>query len=120
MKALSIRQPFASLIASGEKTIELRTWYTHYRGPVLICASKSATGLTADERRLPRGVALCIVDLVDVLDPVPISEAMSAASCFDLVPGDDFFGFVFARPMSIEPFPVSGRLGLFDFRLPAP
>ncbi|MFN6025464.1 MAG: ASCH domain-containing protein, partial [Planctomyces sp.] len=46
MKALSIRQPFASLIAAGKKTVELRTWYTHYRGPLLICAAKSATGLS--------------------------------------------------------------------------
>ncbi|MFN5288139.1 MAG: ASCH domain-containing protein [Planctomyces sp.] len=50
MKALSIRQPFASLIAAGKKTVELRTWYTHYRGPLLICAAKSATGLSPEER----------------------------------------------------------------------
>jgi len=39
MKALSVKQPWANKIASGEKTIEVRTWYTHYRGPLLIVLS---------------------------------------------------------------------------------
>lgn len=40
MKALTISQPFASLIASGEKWIENRIWYTSYRGPLAIHAGK--------------------------------------------------------------------------------
>lgn len=39
MKALSIRQPWAWLIANGYKDIENRSWRTNYRGPVLIHAS---------------------------------------------------------------------------------
>ena len=39
MKALSIKQPWASLIAHGIKDIENRTWATKYRGKVLIHAS---------------------------------------------------------------------------------
>jgi len=39
MKTLSIRQPFASLICRGIKTIENRTWNTVYRGKLLIHAS---------------------------------------------------------------------------------
>lgn len=38
-RALTIHQPWASLIACGEKTVENRTWSTSYRGPVLIHAS---------------------------------------------------------------------------------
>lgn len=41
MKALSIRQPYAWLIAQGIKDIENRTWVTGYRGPVLIHAGKA-------------------------------------------------------------------------------
>lgn len=41
MKALTIRQPWASLIALGVKTIETRSWPTNYRGPVLIHAGKA-------------------------------------------------------------------------------
>lgn len=38
MKALTIRQPWATLIAYGVKTIETRSWHTNYRGPVAIHA----------------------------------------------------------------------------------
>jgi hypothetical protein len=40
MKALSLIQPWASLIATGAKRIETRTWPTSYRGPIAIHASK--------------------------------------------------------------------------------
>ena len=39
MKAISIKQPWASLIVHGIKDIENRTWATKYRGKVLIHAS---------------------------------------------------------------------------------
>jgi hypothetical protein len=41
MKALSIREPWASLIIGGRKPIENRDWTTNYRGPLLIHASKT-------------------------------------------------------------------------------
>lgn len=40
MKAITILQPFATLIASGEKHFETRSWKTDYRGPLLIHAGK--------------------------------------------------------------------------------
>lgn len=39
MKALSIKQPWASLIAHGIKDIENRTWATKYRGRIYIHSS---------------------------------------------------------------------------------
>lgn len=44
MKALTIKQPWASLIVHGIKDIENRTWRTDYRGPLLIHASKTIYG----------------------------------------------------------------------------
>lgn len=41
MKALSIKQPWAWLIANGHKGVENRNWNTKYRGEFLIHASKS-------------------------------------------------------------------------------
>ena len=41
MKCLSLKQPFADLLALGEKTIELRKWNTKFRGEFLIHASKN-------------------------------------------------------------------------------
>lgn len=45
MKALTICQPYAELIARGDKPIENRTWPTSYRGPLLIHAGKSKAWL---------------------------------------------------------------------------
>lgn len=46
MKALWWKQPYGQLMAHGK--IETRTWSTDYRGPVLICTSKTPYS----ERRL--------------------------------------------------------------------
>ncbi len=40
MKALSLLQPWATLVATGSKRIETRSWKTKYRGPIAIHASK--------------------------------------------------------------------------------
>jgi len=40
MNAISLWEPWASLIMCGAKTIETRSWYTKYRGPLLVCAAK--------------------------------------------------------------------------------
>jgi hypothetical protein len=40
MKAISLWQPWASLMAMGLKKIETRSWPTKYRGPLLIHAAK--------------------------------------------------------------------------------
>ena len=41
MKALTLIQPWATLIAIGAKRIETRSWYTSYRGPLAIHAGKN-------------------------------------------------------------------------------
>ena len=41
MKALSLKQPWATVIVQGIKPIENRKWSTSYRGPLLIHASKN-------------------------------------------------------------------------------
>lgn len=38
--ALSIKQPWAALVASGRKTIEVRSWLTRLRGRILIHAAR--------------------------------------------------------------------------------
>jgi hypothetical protein len=41
VKCLSLRQPYAELISSGMKTIEVRKWNTRFRGEFLIHVSKA-------------------------------------------------------------------------------
>ncbi|GIO36228.1 hypothetical protein J41TS12_10890 [Paenibacillus antibioticophila] len=40
MKAITIHQPWATLIAVGEKRFETRGWSTRYRGPIAIHAGR--------------------------------------------------------------------------------
>ena len=41
MRALSLTQPWASLVATGAKQIETRSWSTPVRGPIAIHAAKN-------------------------------------------------------------------------------
>ena len=41
MKALTIKEPWASLIINGYKEYEFRSWKTNYRGKILIHAGMS-------------------------------------------------------------------------------
>lgn len=42
MKAITLTQPWATLVAIGAKHIETRAWQTSYRGPLAIHAGKGA------------------------------------------------------------------------------
>lgn len=106
MKALSIRQPWASRIASGRKTIELRSWRTNYRGPILVLAGGRPWGKMAPEG--PLGVAVCIVDLVDVRRAVAVDE-----NAANIIPPEDWFAWVLENPRPVRNVPVKGRLGLY-------
>lgn len=57
--ALSVKQPWAALLAAGIKTVEVRTWPTRRRGTVLIHASK-----IPDDR--PEGWALVPPELKEL------------------------------------------------------
>jgi hypothetical protein len=107
MKALSLKQPYANLVAQGVKTIETRKWSTNYRGDILICASKSGQGE-------PQGVALCIVELYDIR---PMTKADESAACINLYPNAKAWLIRNLRPIK-EPFAVKGQLGLFELNLP--
>lgn len=113
MKALSIRQPWAELIAQGRKTLELRSWDTPHRGPLLICASNvwHASGERLHGRLGTLGVAVCLVDLLDCR---PVTPDDSKGACVDVtrVPGYSI-AWVLARPVRVEAVPVKGQLRLF-------
>ncbi len=40
MKAITLKHPWAALVAIGVKQIETRSWRTNYKGPIAIHASK--------------------------------------------------------------------------------
>ena len=106
MKALSVKQPYASMIASGQKTIETRTWKTNYRGDLLICSSKKPyCG--------PVGVALCIVNLYGCRPMNRQDEFWAQCEFYE-----GAWAWLFSKEIQlIEPFPVKGQLGLFNVEL---
>lgn len=86
IKAITLYQPWASLVVLGQKRIETRGWSTRYRGMLAIHASKAFPKWVADlcsnypftyylgrfgisgASELPRGAVLGVADLVsDVL-----------------------------------------------------
>jgi len=106
MKALSIKQPWANMIASGRKTIETRTWYVNYRGPILIVSSKSP-------KIEPAGFALATADLVDCR---PMTREDEAAACCEIYPRAN--SWVFQNIRKIDPFQVKGNRGLYEIEFP--
>jgi len=114
MKAISIQQPWATLIAYGEKRIEWRSWSTSYRGELLICASARDFPLD-DGVVAPGGFALAVVTLADVR---PFSRRDLTAACMDKMPTPTGFAWVLHGVREIEPFPVKGRQRLFEVEPP--
>lgn len=120
MKALSVKQPFASMIAVGEKTVECRTWPTQYRGELLICSSKGDgyidyTDMGLDEDPiLPGGMALCMAKLVDC------TRMIKADLDYAMLPEewekDALKGFAWHLRLlyQIVPVPVKGKLGIYN------
>lgn len=112
MRTLTVKQPWADLIAGGIKTIEVRSWTTRYRGPVLITASASHS--RTDDARIHQrvsderlGITVCVVNLVDVRP--------ATADDFDACGGFDPSGslaWVLASPKLVSPLRVRGALGL--------
>mgnify|MGYP000857869298 CR=1 FL=1 len=116
MKAISIKQPWASYVAGGHKVVECRTWSTAYRGPLLICASKGDS-IAKDEQGesiLYGGLALGVVEIVDIR---PMTKAdLEKAFLPKEWHADALKGLAWhLKPLyEIIPFSVKGRLNLFD------
>lgn len=113
MKALSIKQPWASLVTAGYKTVECRTWQTKYRGPLLICASKGDFAVN-DGLVAPGGMALGVVELVDIrrMTKADIKPAYLPPEWNE----DALNGYAWhvKKLYEIVPFPVKGKLNLFE------
>jgi ASCH domain len=67
MKCLSLKQPYAELLVSRKKSIELRNWNTSFRGKFLVHASKNIDkDLGIDYNKLTCGAIIGSAVLYDV------------------------------------------------------
>ncbi|MDI9469914.1 MAG: ASCH domain-containing protein [Bacillota bacterium] len=110
MKALSIRPLYATLIALGAKSIELRSWKTEYRGWLLICSGRAANKF--ERQSMVTGKAIAVAHLSDVRPYVDETDR-EPACLFD---DEHFSGFswILDSVHVIEPIPIKGRLSLFN------
>ena len=148
MKALTLTQPWATLVALEAKRIETRSWCTSYRGPLAIHAAKGMTkaatslcwkepfrtaleaggykpgdGTVPNPFRLPLGAVIAVAVLIDIqsitLENRPTEPEYSFG---DYAPGRCAWMLqnVYRLP---DPIPARGRLGLWEWippELPAP
>ncbi len=78
VRGLTICQPWASLIALGEKRVENRKWFTDYRGPLVIHAGKSKQWLRTWQGPIPEPMPFGeIVALANLVACVHIIKARS-------------------------------------------
>lgn len=122
LKAISLKQPWATLIAEGYKTIETRKWATNYRGEILICASKNIdkeamkyfTGLFGliNPENCPTGVAVCVAELFDCKKMKKEHEVQSLCEVYAKA-----YSFFLCGIKEIKPIPVKGQLGIFDIEI---
>jgi len=124
LKCLSISQPFASLIISGKKSIELRNWNTKFRGEFLI---HSPTKIRMEDCRrlkidtnLPTGVIIGKATLYDVKKYNSLKEVVQdkklhlASTKF----WNKKYGFMLKNPKAFKiPIPMKGKLGFFDIEI---
>ncbi len=119
MKALSLKQPFAELILSGKKTIEVRKWNTKFRGKFLIHASKVPDSKSMKKfgfTKLPTGMILGEAELVDVkIYETPEQHKKDKDKHLaDSTWGK--YGFILKNVKRIEPIAARGMLGFWEFR----
>lgn len=118
MKAISLWQPWASLVADGRKRFETRSWATAYRGPLLICSTRDHPRWiwgVENPCLMPLGQALALVELTDCrrTEDVPMAELAKEWALGDFTNGR----FVWTLEMIHRfhfPFPVHGRQRLFN------
>ena len=110
MKALSIQPLYATLIALGEKSIELRSWKTDYRGWILICSSRAVNKF--ERQSMVTGKAIAVAYLSDVRPYVDETDR-EPAFLFD---DETYSGYswILDSVHVIEPIPVKGQLRLFN------
>ena len=139
MKAITIWQPWAEMVAAGIKQNETRSWPTKYRGPIAIHAAKKSIQVSCTEvsdeamevicRRLnlsgvfnspdtfPMGCIVATANLTDCIKITP--EYIATLSSDELTLGDYTVGryaWVMKDTKKLDsPIPVKGRQGLWNW-----
>lgn len=127
MKAITLTQPWATLVALGHKQRETRSWSTNFRGEIAIHAAKGYPAEAKDFTRyqvsvgllngdgLPLGAFVAVADLVDCRRTGCLADLDLTAterSLGDYSHGRFSFGLANIRP--IRPIGARGALSIWD------
>lgn len=123
LKALSMYQPYAWMVANGYTTIDDRSWYTPYRGKLIIHASKKIdihyhTYLKEilkinipEPEELDYGGIIAICDLTECRN---LSKTPTITPELHAHAGQLTYGFVMENIKKIPLIPYRGMAGLFE------
>ena len=141
MKAITLHQPWASLIAQGLKHYETRSWGTLYRGKIAIHAGKvnhckspfqtislfGEEGLSPQEYQSVEPVILegynlptgCIIAIADMTDCILMTEkVICSMSQLEQKVGNwypDRYAFKLENIKVVDPIPCKGAQGLWNY-----
>lgn len=120
MKAITLWQPWASLIADGRKRIETRPRPWYYIGPVAIHAGQhvdrgACKRFGYDPDTIPRGCVVAVVDKAGcVRFPSPVAPPDDYG---DFAPGR--YGYLLTNVRRVmSPVRASGKQGVWDWDPP--
>ncbi|MBO5121288.1 MAG: ASCH domain-containing protein [Bacilli bacterium] len=127
MKVITVKQPFATLIAEGLKEYEFRTWRTKFRGDILIHAGKGIDKKAMERYKhlnldYPSGKIIAkatITDCVYVDDNLKEElQEKDPLVYYGILQKDsnwDGYGFKLENIEKIEPIEINGKLSLWDY-----
>jgi hypothetical protein len=110
MKALCLKEPYAGLVACGEKTIETRVWWP----PNWIWRKEFLITVAKNPKTKNSGLAICTAKISGC---VRMTESHVLDACCEVYPGA--FAWLLYDVKRIKPFPVKGMLKFFDVDLDA-
>ena len=133
MKTLSIKQPWADVIRSGHKEIEIRSWQTKYRGDILVVSSLSPDRDLLRKSKIQNdqgaffshavykseenilngyyfyGAAICIAELYSI---TPFLPKHAVKSLVDFESG--LFAWHLRNIREVENIHIKGQLGFYN------
>lgn len=129
MKTITIKQPYATLIAEGLKEYEFRTWKTKYRGDILIHAGKGIDKQAMKKYEYlnleyPQGCIIAKATLTDCIwidkDARKMLKEKNANIYENIINHTEWegYGFQLKNIQKINPIPVNGKLSFWEYDFP--
>ncbi len=125
MNCLSVCQPYANLIVSGKKTIELRNWNTNFRGEFLVHAPTTIKQTDCQRLKISKKLVTgAIIGKVEIYDVKKYNSKSEVKNDYKKhLASENFFdrkyGFLLKNAKTFRiPITSKGKLGFFDVKLP--